>query len=151
MQAYRSTFVSAEQSRRWTKENRNESSTVLKDWFCIPITYWFTNILLFIGCQPLPFRHLFVNLVNPMLLGVISTLGAVVMKQPAVGAPLMVVAVLVCCAAIGFWFRSSDDSRNGVETMTVMPIISPPNVSMQVSPPPQQGSNRKQYCLPRLF
>ena len=145
VEAYQSTFVSAEQSQRWTKEERNESRAALKDLLFVPITFWFTYILLFVGSQPLTYRYLFVNLVNPIVLGIVASLGSTVLKQPAVGVPLMVAAVLVCCAAIGFWFRSADDSKNGVETMTVMPIISPPNISMQVSPPPQQGSNTKQY------
>ena len=123
MAAYRSTFVSAEQSRSWTKIDDHRSTNVLYNSLLVPITFWLTNLLLFVGSQPQPVQFLLVSLVNPIVLGVIASIGAFVVKQPAVGAPILVVAVLLACAALFIWLESSDNLRGGVESLAVKPIM----------------------------
>ena len=88
----------------------------------VPITVWLTNMLLFVGSQPQAFQFICVGLVNPVVLGVIASIGAFVVKQPAVGAPVLVAAVLLACAAWFIWLASSDTSKSGIETMAVQPI-----------------------------
>ena len=122
MAAYRSTFVSAEQSRSWTQLDDRKRTNIFNDLLLVPITFWLTNVLLFVGSQPQAFQFVCVGLLNPVVLGVIASIGAFVVKQPAVGAPVLVAAAVLLCACWFIWLTSSDNSKNGIETMAIQPI-----------------------------